>query len=100
VLSAAFKDEILKRFVNESMLRTLLSRTIEFLDQSATATSSLRIDRNILRGLQIDLFGPGVQGPPYVTSRAESPAIGSPELESPTKAEPDGDVRMVMDRTP
>lgn len=56
ILSAAFRDPVLHRFVDEELLRTLFHRTIHFLRQSATATSSLRIDMHILEGLQRDLF--------------------------------------------
>ncbi|TFB04271.1 hypothetical protein CCMA1212_003803 [Trichoderma ghanense] len=56
VLSAAFKDPVLHKFVNEDLLRSLFHKTIAFLRQSATHTSSLRIDMHILEGLQRDLF--------------------------------------------
>lgn len=56
VLAATFKDPILHTMVDESLLRALFARTIRFLRQSATATSSLRIDMHILEGLQHDLF--------------------------------------------
>jgi hypothetical protein len=57
VLSAAFKDPVLHSYVDEQLLRTLFHKTILFLQQSAAATSSLRTDMHILKGLQSDLFG-------------------------------------------
>ena len=59
VLSAAFKDPVLHEYVDEELLRTLFHKTIAFLRQSATTTSSLRIDMHILEGLQRDLFYAG-----------------------------------------
>lgn len=56
ILSAAFKDPVLHPFVDEELLRTLFFKTVQFLRQSAAATSSLRIDMRILEGLQRDLF--------------------------------------------
>lgn len=56
VLSAACRDPILSDFVDEGLLRILFEKTIYFLRQSATATSSLRIDMHILEGLQRDLY--------------------------------------------
>ena len=56
VLAAAFKDPILHESVDEELLKTLFHRTISFLQQSATATSSLRLDMLILQGLQQDLW--------------------------------------------
>lgn len=56
VLSAAFKDPVLKEFVDEDLLKVLFHRTIVFLRQSATATSALKMDLGILEGLQRDLF--------------------------------------------
>ncbi|EXL39184.1 hypothetical protein FOCG_18203 [Fusarium oxysporum f. sp. radicis-lycopersici 26381] len=56
ILSAAFRDPILGTYVNEELLRTLFHKTIQFLRQSATATSALRTDMHILEGLQKDLF--------------------------------------------
>jgi hypothetical protein len=62
VLSAAYKDPVLKEFVEEDLLRMLFQRTIVFLRQSATATSALKMDLGILEGLQRDLFhGPEVR---------------------------------------
>ncbi|KAJ3453294.1 hypothetical protein MRS44_017541 [Fusarium solani] len=57
VLSAAFKDPVLHSYVDEQLLRILFHKTILFLQQSAAATSSLRTDMHILKGLQSDLFG-------------------------------------------
>ncbi|KAH7461780.1 hypothetical protein FOMA001_g18778 [Fusarium oxysporum f. sp. matthiolae] len=56
ILSAAFRDPILYIYVDEELLRTLFHKTIQFLRQSATATSALRTDMHILEGLQRDLF--------------------------------------------
>lgn len=56
MLAAAFKDPILGESVDEELLKTLLHKTIQFLKQSATATSSLRQDMLILQGLQQDMF--------------------------------------------
>ncbi|KAF9784230.1 hypothetical protein IL306_007814 [Fusarium sp. DS 682] len=56
ILSAAFQDPILRTYVDEELLRTLFHKTIQFLRQSATATSALRTDMHILEGLQRDLF--------------------------------------------
>ncbi|XP_044721337.1 fungal zn(2)-Cys(6) binuclear cluster domain-containing protein [Hirsutella rhossiliensis] len=56
VLAAAYKDPILHAMIDEELLQALFVRTISFLRQSATATSSLRIDKHILEGLQRDLF--------------------------------------------
>ncbi|KAG8664438.1 uncharacterized protein FPOAC1_013776 [Fusarium poae] len=56
ILSAAFCDPILCTYVDEELLRTLFHKTIQFLRQSATATSALRTDMHILEGLQRDLF--------------------------------------------
>ncbi|KAJ9412583.1 hypothetical protein FOXG_17064 [Fusarium oxysporum f. sp. lycopersici 4287] len=56
ILSAAFRDPILHTYVDEELLRTLFHKTIQFLRQSATATSALRTDMHILEGLQRDLF--------------------------------------------
>ncbi|KAL3587520.1 hypothetical protein FPOAC2_13417 [Fusarium poae] len=57
ILSAAFRDPILHTYVDEELLRTLFHKTIQFLRQSATATSALRTDMHILEGLERDLFG-------------------------------------------
>ncbi|PNP54017.1 hypothetical protein FNYG_15648 [Fusarium nygamai] len=56
ILSAAFCDPILHTYIDEELLRTLFHKTIQFLRQSATATSALRTDMHILEGLQRDLF--------------------------------------------
>ncbi|KAM0360229.1 hypothetical protein ACHAO7_012141 [Fusarium culmorum] len=56
VLSAAFRDPVLHSYVDEELLRILFHKTIQFLRQSATATSALRTDMHILEGLQRDLF--------------------------------------------
>ncbi|EGX96258.1 C6 finger domain protein, putative [Cordyceps militaris CM01] len=57
VLSAAFRDPIMGAYVDEKLLRHLFQKTIAFLRQSATATSSLRIDMHILEGIQHDFWG-------------------------------------------
>ncbi|EXK26288.1 hypothetical protein FOMG_17095 [Fusarium oxysporum f. sp. melonis 26406] len=57
ILSAAFRDPILHTYIDEELLRTLFHKTIQFLRQSATATSALRTDMHILEGLQRDLEG-------------------------------------------
>ncbi|KAM0221092.1 hypothetical protein ACHAPA_003443 [Fusarium lateritium] len=79
VLSAAFRDPVLHTCVDEELLRTLFHKTIQFLRQSATATSALRNDLHILEGLQRDLFSydprtnssfsSGTSGPGYHTPR-------------------------------
>ncbi|KOS20296.1 Xylanolytic transcriptional activator xlnR [Escovopsis weberi] len=56
VLTAAFKDPILNQFVNKALLRGLFEKTLYFFRQSATTTSSLKIDMLILEGLYKDLF--------------------------------------------
>lgn len=56
VLSAAYRDPVLRQYVDEELLRVLIYKTIAFLRQSSTATSSLRIDMHILEGLVRDLF--------------------------------------------
>lgn len=58
VLSAAFKDPIMHKYVDEKLLHHLFQKAIAFLRQSATATSSLRTDMHILQGLQEDFWGP------------------------------------------
>ncbi|TQW00715.1 hypothetical protein V2A60_001767 [Cordyceps javanica] len=57
VLSAAFRDPIMSEYIDEKLLRHLFQKTIAFLRQSATATSSLRIDMHILEGIQNDFWG-------------------------------------------
>lgn len=86
VLSAAFRDPVMHEYVDEELLRHLFERTIGFLRQSATATSSLRIDMHILEGLQKDLFGIDPKpytghhhpGPPQTTPRMSSNSIDMP----------------------
>ncbi|KAI5461901.1 hypothetical protein BGZ63DRAFT_454557 [Mariannaea sp. PMI_226] len=56
VLSAAFRDPVLHHYIDRDLLRTLFTKTIAFLRQSATATSSLRIDMHVLKGIENDLF--------------------------------------------
>ncbi|CAG7560487.1 unnamed protein product [Fusarium equiseti] len=86
VLSAAFRDPVLHSYVDEELLRTLFHKTIQFLRQSATATSALRTDMHILEGLQRDLFSydprtnssfsSGTSAPGYHTPRPV--AMGAP----------------------
>ncbi|KJZ79625.1 hypothetical protein HIM_01094 [Hirsutella minnesotensis 3608] len=56
VLAAAYKDPVLHSMIDEELLQMLFARTIHFLRQSATATSSLRVDMIILEGIYRDLF--------------------------------------------
>ncbi|TQV90091.1 hypothetical protein IF1G_11231 [Cordyceps javanica] len=57
VLSAACRDPIMKDYVDGELLKDLFKKTIAFLRQSATATSSLRIDMNIIEGIQKEIWG-------------------------------------------
>ncbi|KAK5987165.1 hypothetical protein PT974_11283 [Cladobotryum mycophilum] len=70
VLTAAYKDPILNAFIDKSLLGELLDRTIYFLRQSATLTSTLRIDMLILEGLYFSLFPGGelTHNPDAITS--------------------------------
>ncbi|KAH7326067.1 hypothetical protein B0I35DRAFT_125234 [Stachybotrys elegans] len=77
VLSAAFRDPILHQYVDEPLLRTLFDKTISFLHQSATATSSLRIDKCILEGLRKDLFERGLKPPTMPPALIGSQAAAS-----------------------
>jgi hypothetical protein len=56
VLTACWQNPILRQYVDGHLLQYLYKRTIRFLHQSATATSSLRIDLNILKGLYQDFW--------------------------------------------
>lgn len=56
VLTACWKDPILGGEVSGEILRELYRKTILFLRQSATATSSLKIDLHILEGMERDLW--------------------------------------------
>ncbi|KAM3482439.1 hypothetical protein MY8738_003975 [Beauveria namnaoensis] len=83
VLSAALRDPIMGEFVDEKLLRHLFQKTIGFLRQSATATSSLRVDMHILEGIQKDLWGiepfcPNNMGFPTTASRTSSDSIDMP----------------------
>jgi hypothetical protein len=78
VLSAAYKDPVLRRFVEEDLLRTLFHRTIAFLRQSSTATSSLRVDMRILEGLQRDLFL--VPDPRTTSSFSSHASVQTPKM--------------------
>ncbi|KAJ2961827.1 hypothetical protein NQ176_g10975 [Zarea fungicola] len=102
VLSAAFKDPIMHEYVNEELLRHLFQKTIAFLRQSATATSSLRIDMHILEGLQKDLFNIDSRsnsgypvGGMQTTPRMASDSIDMPP---PKSAEGDGTPQMPQNR--
>lgn len=78
VLSAAFRDPVLHPFVEEDLLRHLFLRTIGFLRQAATATSTLRVDMLILEGLQSDLFPGGMPAPaPYAVPTASTSSFSS-----------------------
>ncbi|KAK2593416.1 hypothetical protein QQS21_008867 [Conoideocrella luteorostrata] len=55
VLSACSQNPVLKDHVSRRLLTELFDKTILFLQQSSTATSSLRSDMNILIGIQRDL---------------------------------------------
>lgn len=57
VLSACSQNNVLREWVPMDLLQILFSRTIDFLRQSSTATSSLRTDMHILEGISRDLFG-------------------------------------------
>lgn len=63
--------------VDEELLQVLFSRTIYFLRQSATATSSLRIDMFILEGLQRDLF---VHDPRTSSSFSSGASLHTPKM--------------------
>jgi hypothetical protein len=56
VLTACWQNTILRPHVDGNLLQYLYKRTIRFLQQSATATSSLKIDLNILKGLYQDFW--------------------------------------------
>lgn len=77
VLAAAYKDPILRDMVDEELLQTLFARTIQFLRQSATATSSLAIDMHILEGLQRDLFS---NDPRTNSSYSSSATMHTPKM--------------------
>ena len=78
VLAAAFNDPILHQYVDEDILKSLFARTVHFLRQSAPSTSSLRIDMNILEGVQRDLFQP--QHPRTNSSFSSHPGAQTPQL--------------------
>lgn len=63
--------------VDEDLLQALFTRTISFLRQSATATSSLRIDKHILEGLQRDLFA---HDPRTNSSFSSSASLHTPKM--------------------
>lgn len=58
VLSAVYKDPILKQFVSEPTMRDLLSKTIDFFKVVVHASSALSVDLKILIGLRDELFYP------------------------------------------
>ncbi|GKU08132.1 unnamed protein product [Fusarium langsethiae] len=78
VLSAAFRDPVLHSYVDEELLRTLFHKTIQFLRQSATATSALRTDMHILEGLQRDLFSYNPQTNSSFSSGTSAPGHHDP----------------------
>ncbi|RKU39804.1 hypothetical protein DL546_000126 [Coniochaeta pulveracea] len=57
VLSAAYKDPTLGRFIQGDVLRDLFSKTIAFFHTVTHRFSALAIDLRILKGLEKDLFG-------------------------------------------
>lgn len=78
VLSAAYKDPILRDFIDDGLLRRLFEKTIAFLRQSATMTSSLRIDMNILEGLYRDIFhGPETRPPSQLSGNNNAAVAGN-----------------------
>ncbi|OAA76963.1 hypothetical protein LEL_06647 [Akanthomyces lecanii RCEF 1005] len=87
VLSAAFKDPIMHEYVDEKLLRQLFQKTIGFLRQSATATSSLRIDMHILEGLQKDFWGiePSYTNSGYPAGNAQTstPRMSTDSIDMP-----------------
>ncbi|KAK2469470.1 hypothetical protein H9L39_18929 [Fusarium oxysporum f. sp. albedinis] len=78
ILSAAFRDPILHTYVDEELLRTLFHKTIQFLRQSATATSALRTDMHILEGLQRDLFSYDPRTSSSFSSGTSAPGYHTP----------------------
>lgn len=81
MLSAAYKDPVLGRYIDDDLLRDLFRRTIMFLRQSATATSSLRIDMHILEGLQRDLFSTNASfSSSSVSAQTPRPAMAATPL--------------------
>ncbi|KAG7424498.1 hypothetical protein Forpi1262_v014562 [Fusarium oxysporum f. sp. raphani] len=80
ILSAAFRDPILHTYVDEELLRTLFHKTIQFLRQSATATSALRTDMHILEGLQKDLFNYNPRNNSSFSSGTGAPGYHTPRL--------------------
>lgn len=87
VLSAAFKDPIMHDYIDEKLLRQLFQKTIGFLRQSATATSSLRIDMHILEGLQKDFWGiePSYANSGYPAGNAQTstPRMSTDSIDMP-----------------
>ncbi|RYC80402.1 hypothetical protein BFJ63_vAg16714 [Fusarium oxysporum f. sp. narcissi] len=79
ILSAAFCDPILHIYVDEELLRTLFHKTIQFLRQSATATSALRTDMHILEGLQRDLFSYNLWTNSNFSSDTSAPSYHTPK---------------------
>ncbi|PFH62617.1 hypothetical protein XA68_12869 [Ophiocordyceps unilateralis] len=78
VLAAAYKDPDLRSMVDEDLLQTLFTRTIQFLRQSATVTSSLALDMHILEGLQRDLFH---NDPRTNSSYSSSASMHTPKMQ-------------------
>lgn len=56
VLAACCKSDVLRRHVDESVLGTLFSRTIDFFELISVGKSALNTDLNILRALKKRLF--------------------------------------------
>lgn len=51
-----YKDPTLSKYIKEGTLRTLFSRTIQFFQTVALASSALAIDMRILQGLDRELW--------------------------------------------
>ncbi|KAM0361002.1 hypothetical protein ACHAPK_011813, partial [Fusarium culmorum] len=91
VLSAAFRDPVLHTYVDEELLRTLYHKTIQFLRQSATATSALRTDMHILERLQRDFFSYDPRTNSSFSSRTSAPddqTPGSVAIAAPAAVQP------------
>ncbi|KAF4455906.1 hypothetical protein F53441_1843 [Fusarium austroafricanum] len=70
ILSAAFRDPILHTYVDEELLRTLFDKMVQFLRQSATATSALRTDMYILEKACRERFSSTIPGPTQASRAA------------------------------
>ena len=91
VLSAAYRDRTLSKFVDPATLEYLFDKTISFLRRSATATSSLRIDLHILEGLKKELF---LNPDPRQGSSFSSASFQTPKITATTSSQM---VRQVSD---